>query len=107
MPHRLGTRADAVCALWWGGPPGPRPAQGGRPTNHLARVALVLLALTSITHAAQEWRHWAGDAGATHYSPLKQINRSNVQKLKPAWTFHTGDKRDRPQTTIECTRIVV
>src|SRR5262249_32071774 len=50
------------------------------------RLALALLALASIAHAAQEWRHWAGDAGATRYSPLKQINRSNVQKLRVAWT---------------------
>src|SRR5690242_3091753 len=25
------------------------------------------------------------------YSPLDQINTSNVSHLQPAWTFHTGD----------------
>ena len=39
------------------------------------------------------------------YSALDQINRSNVHNLRVAWTYHTGDKRDRPQTTIECTPV--
>jgi len=28
------------------------------------------------------------------YSPLTQINRKNVAKLKVAWVFHTGDVSD-------------
>ena len=43
---------------------------------------------------AQEWRFWGGDSGGNRYSPLKQINTSNVSKLKAAWTFHTGDVSD-------------
>jgi len=54
-----------------------------------------------------DWRHYGGDPGATRHSPLDQINRSNVQQLRPAWTYHTGDKADRPQTSIECTPLVV
>ncbi len=57
--------------------------------------------------STREWRSYAGDPGATRYSSLDQINRSNVRHLKVAWTHRTGDKRDRPQTTIECTPIVV
>ena len=30
------------------------------------------------------------DPGGTRFSPLKQINSSNVQRLQRAWTFHTG-----------------
>jgi len=33
-----------------------------------------------------EWRVYGGDAGATKYAPLDQINRGNVQNLKIAWT---------------------
>ncbi|MBS1707183.1 MAG: pyrroloquinoline quinone-dependent dehydrogenase [Armatimonadetes bacterium] len=40
------------------------------------------------------------------YSKLTQINRSNVKKLKVAWTYHTGEKLD-PGSTIECTPVVV
>jgi quinoprotein glucose dehydrogenase len=30
------------------------------------------------------------DPGATRFSPLRQINASNVVRLRRAWTFHTG-----------------
>ena len=56
---------------------------------------------------SHEWRHYGGTAGANRYSPADQINRSNVAQLKPAWVHHTGDSMERPQTTIECTPIVV
>src|SRR5882724_11699279 len=56
---------------------------------------------------AREWRHYGGDAGASRYSPLDQINSSNVKRLKVAWTHHTEDSSERPATTIECEPIVV
>ncbi len=54
-----------------------------------------------------EWRHYGGTAGASRYSPARLIQRSNISRLKPAWVHHTGDAMQRPQTTIECTPIVV
>jgi quinoprotein glucose dehydrogenase len=59
------------------------------------------------TAAAREWRHYGGDPGAMRYSPLDQINRSNVSKLRPAWVHKVGDTLERPATTIECTPIVI
>ncbi len=38
-----------------------------------------------------EWPVYGHDAGGTKYSPLAQIDRGNVARLKPAWTFHAGD----------------
>ena len=32
-----------------------------------------------------EWRFYSGDNGSTKYSPLDQINKSNVGNLKIAW----------------------
>ena len=32
-----------------------------------------------------EWRYYSGDNGSTKYSPLDQIDRSNVASLKVAW----------------------
>jgi quinoprotein glucose dehydrogenase len=32
-----------------------------------------------------EWRYYAGDNASTKYSPLDQINRSNVSKLRVMW----------------------
>lgn len=46
----------------------------------------------------------AGDGDSyqhgTKYSPLKQINRSNVEKLELAWEFHTGDVPPKDLTNI-------
>ncbi len=67
--------------------------------------------LTSLEGAtkngAREWRCYGGDQGASRYSPLDQINRSNVKNLKVAWVYRSGDAMQRPATTIECTPIVV
>jgi quinoprotein glucose dehydrogenase len=38
-----------------------------------------------------EWTHYGGDAGGSKYSPLDQIDRSNVARLEVAWTTRTGD----------------
>ena len=52
---------------------------------------IVLGFLLAITLAAQsDWPMFGHDPGATRYSPLTQINVSNVARLAPAWTFHTG-----------------
>jgi len=42
--------------------------------------------------SAQDWPHYGGDPGETHYSPLDQINRSNVAKLKQVWEWKTGEE---------------
>lgn len=38
--------------------------------------------------AAGEWRTYGHDEGAMRFSPLKQINSKNVNKLKVAWIYH-------------------
>ena len=53
------------------------------------------------------WQTYGGDKGGSRYSLLKQINRSNVSQLEVAWTYHTGDHRVDPPSTIECNPIVV
>jgi quinoprotein glucose dehydrogenase len=39
----------------------------------------------------QDWAIYLGDKSRSHYSTLDQINKSNVSKLKVAWTFDTGE----------------
>ena len=46
------------------------------------------------TAQADEWGAYGRDPGGTRFSPLTQITPANVAKLKPAWTFHTGDIAD-------------
>jgi quinoprotein glucose dehydrogenase len=61
--------------------------------------------------AKNDWAYYGHDAGGTRYSPLAQINRENVAKLKVAWVFHTGDISDgsgRPKRSgLETTPILV
>jgi len=39
------------------------------------------------------WRDYAGAADSAQYSALRQIDRSNVNRLEIAWTYRTGDDR--------------
>ncbi|HEV2349975.1 MAG TPA: pyrroloquinoline quinone-dependent dehydrogenase [Terriglobia bacterium] len=56
--------------------------------------------IDSATHPAGfEWRSYGGDPGGSRFSPLTQINRSNVARLKKVWTYHTGEVNpDVPNT---------
>ena len=38
-----------------------------------------------------DWPVYGGTSQNDHFSPLKQINRSNVQQLEVAWSFDTGE----------------
>src|SRR5258706_5753433 len=38
-----------------------------------------------------EWPAYGHDGGGSRYSPLQQINNSNIKKLKPVWTYQTGE----------------
>ena len=55
-----------------------------------------------------DWPGVGNDPGCSRFSPLDQIDRGNVARLVPAWTYHTGELAEgRPGKTIECTPIVV
>jgi quinoprotein glucose dehydrogenase len=38
-----------------------------------------------------EWHHYGGDRGSTKYSPLDQIDASNVERLVEAWRWDSVD----------------
>ena len=59
-------------------------------------VIATLLAATPLAAGAQntpqtEWPVYGGQLAQDHYSPLTQINRTNVRNLQVAWTFDTGE----------------
>jgi quinoprotein glucose dehydrogenase len=68
--------------------------------------ALLAVPAWSAGRSDADWLHYAGDAGATRFSPLDSITRSNAAKLKPAWSHACGDASQRPSTTMECTPLV-
>lgn len=45
------------------------------------------------------WTRSLGDMGSRRYSALTQINRENVARLVPAWTYHSGDGARNIQAT--------
>ena len=57
-----------------------------------------------------DWTAYGSTAYGTRYSPLTQITPDNVNKLKVAWTYETGDKPgpdDPTETTSENTPLKV
>ena len=53
--------------------PGPSPAKSKQKTSR------------------QDWPVYGGTSENNHFSPLKQINRTNVKRLAVAWTFDTDE----------------
>ncbi|WP_420148725.1 PQQ-binding-like beta-propeller repeat protein [Spirosoma sp.] len=54
------------------------------------------------------WAVYKADANSSSYSPLSQINTSNVNQLQPAWTFTISDMKPGSRSgSSECNPIVV
>src|SRR5512139_242978 len=75
------------------------------------RYVISFLSVAILTACAQqpvghppstEWPSYGRDYTNQRYSPLDQINRSNVAHLTPAWTYRGGVK-----ATFQATPIVV
>ena len=56
----------------------------------LRRVLLLAAIALTVVRAQTDWPMYGHDPGARRFSPLTQINPSNVHRLQRAWTFHTG-----------------
>jgi quinoprotein glucose dehydrogenase len=41
---------------------------------------------------AVNWSEYLGGPDSAHYSPLKRVDTSNVDKLQVAWSYETGDE---------------
>lgn len=79
--------------------------------HQLGLLALYIPLLTSV-HAQKgatngEWRYYGGDAGSTKYSPLDQINASNVKQLEIAWRWKAENFGPRPDYNWEVTPLMV
>jgi quinoprotein glucose dehydrogenase len=74
-------------------------------------VLIVISTATCARRAAppldQDWRVTGGEPGQTRYSPLDQINRTNVKSLRVAWVYHAGDASPANRSEIQATPIVV
>src|ERR1700686_1001276 len=89
----------------------------GRSSQSMFRMLVLIgVAFAGVTARSQtsgdtEWPNYGNDPGGMRYSPLSQVNRENVSKLKVAWIFHTGDvsdgSHDRKRSGFEATPILV
>lgn len=80
----------------------------------LLLVALAILLCPDVPRAAAqqgatngEWRFYGGDAGTTKYSPLDQINPSNVKQLEIAWRWKSENFGPRPDFNWEVTPLMI
>ena len=82
----------------------------------ISALALVCIVVTAMMASpagtsSDDWPAYGHDPGGMRYSPLTQISRENVSRLKVAWVFHTGDisdgKGQQRRSGFETTPILV
>jgi quinoprotein glucose dehydrogenase len=64
----------------------PNPAGAAGPQGKPAQGP------STVSENSEDWPRYGGNAENNHYSPLAQIDRSNVARLQVAWTFDTGEE---------------
>ena len=57
--------------------------------------------------ADRDWRHVGGNAGSQRYSPLAQIDRSNVDSLEIVWRWKADNFGPEPELNYRTTPIVI
>jgi len=79
----------------------------------LPAMAIVLFLATGFGQAIQDsgWPNYGNDAGGTRYSSAQQVDRTNVARLRVAWTYRTGamqqQARAQGKAAFEATPILV
>jgi len=53
------------------------------------------------------WPMYKADAASTSYSPLEQVNTTNVTQLKEAWTYQFDDAKEGVRGGSQCNPIVI
>jgi quinoprotein glucose dehydrogenase len=64
-----------------------------RPMVAAAAAAILSVSAPWAQRPGADWRDYLGGPDSAHFSPLKQIDRTNAGKLQVAWTFPTADDR--------------
>jgi glucose dehydrogenase len=72
-----------------------------RRAGSVAKIALSLFALGSMSLHAEDWPMYGQNLSHTFSNPDSKINPSNVANLRGAWTFPTGDAVSASPTVVE------
>jgi len=75
------------------------------PDSFLAIAALASLAFVQALSAQTDWPTYGHDSAGTRYSPLKQINPSNVGGLTRAWTYHMSNAGNAAGNSLAGSRV--
>lgn len=73
-------------------------------------IILASLILSCSSNQQENYDSWAvygGSKETIRYSSLKEIDTNNVQQLKLAWIYHTGDADTGKHSQIQCNPIIV
>jgi len=86
---------------------GAASARKFRPMRAILAFAFACSLAAPVAAADRDWPVYLGDKASSHYSPLKQINRRNVARLEPAWTYRSGDGRADNRSQMQCSPIII
>jgi quinoprotein glucose dehydrogenase len=79
--------------------------------SFILMLAFSLASGTQVSNRDGEWPAYGRDAGGSRYSPLSEINRANVTRLKVAWTYRTGaadlETRLKGKAAFEATPLMI
>lgn len=77
--------------------------------KQLFTLLLVLILGFSFTYFPGDidWPVYGGSKANNRYSPLQEVNTTNVHLLQPAWTYSTGDADTIQHSQIQCNPIIV
>src|ERR1700734_2126359 len=68
---------------------------------------LLVTGALGVTAQTTNWPYYAGDSRSTKYSPLDQINESNVKNLQIAWRWKSDNFGRTPDRNWEVTPLMV
>lgn len=81
----------------------------GRNTSRfLVAACLLFSGCRTSDDKGRTWSVYKADAASTSFSPLDQINITNISQLKPAWSFTFSDlPKDAQPSNSQCNPIIV
>ena len=84
---------------------------------HALKATLLFISVTGVLvgcsdqtvekHDYTGWKTYAGTKDAMRFSANDQITRQNINQLKVAWTYSSGDKDSLNRSQNQCNPIVV
>jgi quinoprotein glucose dehydrogenase len=60
-----------------------------------------------LLEAGNDWPVYLGGKSSSHYSPLKQIDRNSLSRLKVVWQYHSGENEVKNLSQIQTNPLVI